>query len=89
VLQVPFPELATASGYVTPAGFGRTIAPFRHGGAILAYSALVAYLLYRRAGMYTAGAARRILSGTLRQVLPPASGLPPWSPWQWSWPTPG
>jgi lactate permease len=75
VLQVPFPELTTASGYVTPAGFGRIIAPFRHGGAILGYSALVAYLLYRRAGLYSARAGRRILSGTLRQVLPSSLGI--------------
>jgi lactate permease len=75
VLQVPFPELATASGYVTPAGFGRIIAPFRHGGAILGYSALVAYLLYRRAGMYSAGAARRIIIGTVRQVLGSSLGI--------------
>jgi len=75
VLRVPFPELATASGYITPAGFGRIIAPFRHGGAILGYSALVAYLLYRRAGLYSAGAGRRILSGTLRQVLPSSLGI--------------
>jgi len=75
VLQVRFPELTTASGYVTPAGFGRIIAPFRHGGAILGYSALVAYLLYRRAGLYSAGAGRRILSGTLRQVLPSSLGI--------------
>jgi lactate permease len=75
VLQVPFPELTTASGYVTPAGFGRIIAPFRHGGAILGYSALVAYLLYWRAGLYSARAGRRILSGTLRQVLPSSLGI--------------
>jgi lactate permease len=75
VLRVPFPEMATRSGYVTPAGLGRTIVPFRHGGAILAYSALVAYLLYRRAGMYSAGAARRILGGTVRQVLSSSLGI--------------
>jgi lactate permease len=75
VLQIPFPELATASGYVTPAGFGRIIAPFRHGGAILGYSALVAYLLYRRAGLYSAGAGRRIIGGTVRQVLSSSLGI--------------
>ncbi|HEX9674944.1 MAG TPA: L-lactate permease [Anaerolineales bacterium] len=75
VLKVPFPELSTTSGYVTPAGFGRIIAPFRHGGAILGYSALVAYLLYLRSGLYSAGAGRRILSGTLRQVLPSSLGI--------------
>jgi len=75
VLQIPFPELTTASGYVTPAGFGRIIAPFRHGGAILGYSALVAYLLYWRAGLYSAGAGRRIISGTVRQVLASSLGI--------------
>jgi lactate permease len=75
VLQVRFPELATSGGYVTPAGPGRSIALFRHAGAILGYSALVAYLLYRRAGMYSPGAGRRILGGTVRQVLSSSLGI--------------
>lgn len=75
VLLVPFPELTTGRGYVTPAGFGRSIAIFRHAGAILAYSALAAYLLYRRAGRYAPGAAGRIIGGTVRQVLSSSLGI--------------
>ncbi len=75
VLRVPFPELTTGRGYLTPAGFGRSIALFRHAGAILAYSALAAYLLYRRAGRYSPGAAGRIIGGTVHQVLSSSLGI--------------
>jgi lactate permease len=68
-IRVEFPEVGTSLGYITPAGFGRVIPVFRHAGAILAYSSILAYLIYRRAGLYTAGAAGRILSGTLRRVM--------------------
>jgi hypothetical protein len=49
-----FPELATALGWVTPAEPGRTISLFNHPGAILLYSSILAYLIYHRAGYYTA-----------------------------------
>lgn len=69
VFQVEFPELSTSLGYITPAGFSRKIPVFRHAGMLLAYSSLFAYLAYRRAGLYTAGAAGRILKGTIQRVL--------------------
>jgi lactate permease len=69
VLRVDFPEVSTSLGHLTPAGPGRTIPIFRHAGAILAYSTILAYLIYQRAGLYKAGAAGRILSGTLRRVM--------------------
>jgi lactate permease len=59
----------TALGHVTPAGPGRTIPIFRHAGAILAFSSFLAYLIYWCAGLYSPGAAGRILSGTLRKVM--------------------
>ena len=69
VIQVNFPAVSTVLGYITPAGPGRKIPLFRHAGAILAYSALAAYLIYRSAGLYQPGAVRRILSGTLQRVM--------------------
>lgn len=69
VLQVEFPEIKTALGYLTPGGPGRVIAPFRHAGAILTVSSVIAYLIYWRAGLYQSGAPRRIISGMVKRVM--------------------
>lgn len=69
VIQVEFPELATGLGFVTPAGAGRTIRLFSHAGAILTYASILAFLIYRRAGLYKPGAAGRIVDGTVRRVM--------------------
>ncbi len=42
---------------------------FTHPGAILFYAALTAFFVYRRAGLYTAGAGKRILKQTGRKML--------------------
>jgi lactate permease len=75
VIKVPFPEMSTALGYVTPAGYGRVIPLLRHAGAILGYASLTAYLIYSRAGLYRPGAAQRILSGTIRRVMSSSLGI--------------
>lgn len=69
VIQVNFPEVRTSLGYLTEAGPGRKIPLFRHTGMVLAYAALVAYLIYRSNHLYQPGAMSRILSGTVRRVL--------------------
>jgi lactate permease len=69
VVQVDFSEVSTALGYVTPAGPGRQIVLFRHTGMVLAYAAMIAYLIYRRAGLYRPGSPGRILGGTVRRVM--------------------
>ena len=69
VIRVHFPEVSTSLGYVTPAGDGRSIAFFRHTGTVLAYAAILAYFIYKKAGLYTPGAPRRIISGTVRRVM--------------------
>jgi lactate permease len=69
VVEVEFPEITTEFGYMTPAGLGRRIPVFSHAGMILAFSALVAYFIYRWAGLYQPGAPGRILNGTLRRVM--------------------
>jgi len=69
ILQVDFPEIKTVLGYTTPAGPGRVIAPFRHAGAILTVSSIIAYLIYRRAGLYEKGAPKRILTGMVKRVM--------------------
>jgi lactate permease len=69
VIRMEFPEMRTSHGFVTPAGPGRIIPLFRHSGFVLAYSAILAYLGYRRAGLYSPGAVGRILTGTVQRVL--------------------
>jgi lactate permease len=70
VVQVQFPQVSTGLGYATPAGASRSIPVFRHAGVLLLYTSLLAYLLYRSAGLYQPGAVRRIAAGTLQRVLP-------------------
>jgi lactate permease len=74
-LRVPFPEVQTGLGYVTPAGYGRVISFLTHPGASLLYSSILAYLLFRLSGCYPPGAARRILAGTYQQLLPSSVGI--------------
>lgn len=74
-LRTQFPALTTALGYSTPAGPGRTIAPFVHAGALLTYASIVAYLIYRAAGLYADGSLRRVLSGTASRMLPSSLGI--------------
>jgi lactate permease len=69
ILRVEFPAIQTAFGYATPAGPGREIAPFRHAGAILTVSSIIAYLIYKRAGLYEKGAPKRIISGMVKRVM--------------------
>lgn len=70
-----FPEVSTSLGYMTQAGEGRKIPLFRHAGAILLYAAILAYLIYQRAGWYKQGAARQIVSGTIRRVMSSSIGI--------------
>ncbi|MEW6718418.1 MAG: L-lactate permease [Chloroflexota bacterium] len=74
-INLNFPEVQTRLGYVTPAGPGRSIPVFRHAGALLAYASFLAYLIYRKAGLYKPGAARRIVSGTLQRVMSSSVGI--------------
>jgi lactate permease len=69
VIQVNFPEVSTASGYVTAAGTGRAIPLFRHAGASLFYASVLAYLVYNQAHLYKPGAVRRIATGTIQRVM--------------------
>ncbi len=74
-LSLDFPAVETSLGYATAAGAGRTIPIFRHAGAILLYSSILAYLIYKRAGWYTEGARGRIISGTVRRVMSSSVGI--------------
>jgi lactate permease len=69
VIRASFPELATARGWVTPAGEGRTINVFGHTGALLLYASLLTYLIYKWRRFYRRGAERRIGRGVARRAL--------------------
>lgn len=69
VLQVRYPEISTSLGHITPADMGRKIHVFRHTGLVLAFAAFIAYLIYKREGLYSPGSIGRILDGTVRRVI--------------------
>ncbi len=75
VIRPWFPEMSTSLGWVVPAGPGRSISLFGHGGALLIYTIAVTYLAYRFQGRYVAGAGSRILQNTLRGALRPSIGI--------------
>ncbi|MFQ5814843.1 MAG: L-lactate permease, partial [Anaerolineae bacterium] len=75
VIRIRFPELRTAYGWTTEAGTGRTISIFGHAGALLAYTSVIGYLLYRRSGHYSGGVLRRIAANTLRSAVPSSIGI--------------
>jgi len=68
-LQVQFPEITSGLGYTTPAAPGRTLNVFHHTGMVLFYAAILAYFVYRLAGLYKSSSVRRILEGTVRRVM--------------------
>jgi lactate permease len=74
-LSFDFPQVATRAGWVTPAGPGRRISVFGHGGAILLYTSVAAYVVYRRVGYYQPGAARRIGQGVFHSALASSLGI--------------
>lgn len=74
-IQVAFPELRTALGYVTPAEAGRTISIFGHPGALLFYAGVINYLVLRRIGRYSPGAIRSIARKTIRGAFPSSIGI--------------
>lgn len=75
VVQLPFPEIRTARGFVTLADPGPRIVLLRHAGALLTYASAAAYLIYRLSGRYERGALRRILIGTVQGVMPSTLGI--------------
>ncbi len=67
--QMAFPEVKTSLGFTVPPGYGRKIVLFRHTGMILIYASILAYLVYKKAGLYQKGSVSKILSGTVRRVM--------------------
>ncbi len=74
-LNVAIPELETNKGWVTAADDNLGVEIFAHTGAILLYSATIAYLVYRHRGFYAPAALKTILDGTRQKGAPPAIGI--------------
>jgi lactate permease len=74
-LTLHFPALTTAFGWETPAEAGRALSPFGHPGAILSYTALIAYAIYARAGYYEPGAGKRIARKVVRGAVGSSLGI--------------
>jgi lactate permease len=75
VLRVAVPELVTARGWQTPAGFTTGIPIFGHAGALLIYASLITFVLYVRQGRYKRGALHRIGRDVVRRALPASLGI--------------
>jgi lactate permease len=75
VIRIDLPEVSTTLGWVTEASPGRTISVFGHAGALLAYTCIVAFLVYRVTGHYRPGVLRRIWRGTLSSAVPSSVGI--------------
>jgi lactate permease len=69
------PEAATSLGFSTPAVEDARITPFGHPGALLAYSAIAVFILFRSLGWYPTHPAGRILRGTAQRALPVSIGI--------------
>jgi lactate permease len=74
-LTLPVPEVSTSLDWITPASPDLGINVLGHTGAILLYSALITYVLYRARGVLGHGASRRIVQGTLKKGISPALGI--------------
>jgi lactate permease len=70
-----FPEVRTAYGWVTEAGPGRVINLFGHPGAILLYTCVLSYVVYRRVGYIEKGALRRILGRVVKSGVNSSLGI--------------
>ena len=75
VIRVEFPELSTARGWTIAAGAGRTINVFGHAGALLAYAAIITYVLFHKQGHYSPGTAGRITRTVVQKAARSSLGI--------------
>jgi len=70
-----FPEVRTGLGWATPARVGKKISVFGHAGALLAYTSVLTYLIYRAAGHLERSDLPGILGRTVRSAIPSSIGI--------------
>lgn len=74
-LSLHFPEIKTSLGWVVPAGLGKTIKVFGHGGALLLYASLISFIVYRMKGFYTPEGIRSIWKKTVKSGVSTSLGI--------------
>lgn len=72
---VRIPEVTTSKGWITPETESLGIRIFGHTGAVLIYSAAIAYVLYRTRGFYKPGVEQVIWKGVYQKGILPAFGI--------------
>jgi lactate permease len=74
-LTLAFPEIKSSTGWVVPAGHGKAINIFGHGGALLAYSSITSYVVYASRGYYSRGGFGRITEKCIKSGVPTSLGI--------------
>ena len=74
-LSFAFPEIVSLNGWVTKAGASKSINLFGHGGALLLYSSIISFMVYRLKGFYKLGAVIAILENTVKSGVPTSLGI--------------
>jgi lactate permease len=74
-LSLDFPAITSHTGWIVPAGKGKAINIFGHGGALLGYASIISYFVYAAKGYYSEGAIKRIVSKTIKSGVPTSLGI--------------
>jgi lactate permease len=74
-LSLLFPEIASRTGWVVPAGQGKIINVFGHGGALLGYASVISYMVYASKGYYKPGAVKQIITLSIKSGVPTSLGI--------------
>jgi lactate permease len=74
-LALAFPEIVSLKGWVVQAGHGKAINLFGHGGALLLYSSIIGFFVYRSKGYYKSDAFKAIIQKTVQSGVPTSLGI--------------
>jgi len=74
-VSVQFPEIVTTMGWVTPAEEGRRLSVFGHPGALLFYSSVITYIIYRRSDYYEEGSLKTIIRKVVKSAVKSSIGI--------------
>jgi len=73
--RMAFPQVATTTGFVTPAGFGQAFRFLTHPGASILLIALLSYALFARLRFCASNSWRLALSATWKSAAPSSVGI--------------
>ena len=74
-LSFSFPELATANGWLIPAGPGKVLIPLPHSGTLSFFAIFVGGLIYASNGLLRKDSPRRIIQKSLHTAIEPSLGI--------------